>query len=166
MQTEVKRACGHKETIDVFGPAPERKKKIEWYKRTDCAMCHREKAFDEVEMSYAKYKADFSHCKTKPDSYKSGTKTIVVYVPKTAREEIKVKIPLSGDLVPEGLDAEFVLKRDCGSINFWLGQEIVCATDCIKSGEQVAMLKAVSPERLAKIATDIWKNVTTQEKRV
>lgn len=166
MQTEVKRACGHKETIDVFGPVSERKKKIEWYKRTDCAKCHREKAFDEVEMPYAKYKADFSHCKTKPDSYKSGTKTIVVYIPKTAREEIKVKIPFSGDLVPEGLDAEFVLKRDCGSINFWLGQEIIRTADCIKTGEEVAMLKAVSQDRLARIAAEIWTNATVQEKRV
>jgi hypothetical protein len=39
---------------------------------------------DEVEMHYREYKEKYPKCKTKPGSYNGTTKTIVVYIPKSA----------------------------------------------------------------------------------
>ena len=90
---EVKFSCGHIETIELCGKVSERESKIKYYEEHGiCSECYKaqrqakEKTYtdkyDEVEMSYAAYKRNYSNCKTKADSYNAKTKTIIVYVPK------------------------------------------------------------------------------------
>lgn len=89
MKYDVKFSCGHIQTVDLFGKADEREKKIKYFEKyCDCQECYdRQKNIEnsagceEVEMSYREYKTNYSECKTKVGSYNGYTKTIVVYVP-------------------------------------------------------------------------------------
>lgn len=89
MKYDVKFSCGHIQTVDLFGKADEREKKINYFEKyCDCQECYdRQKNIEnsagceEVEMSYREYKTNYSECKTKVGSYNGYTKTIVVYVP-------------------------------------------------------------------------------------
>lgn len=89
---DVKFSCGHTHTIELYGPTADRERKIKYLE--ECGICpecrEAEKAVDceEVEMHYSEYKNNYSDCKTKANSYNKKTKTIIVYVPKKAEEEI------------------------------------------------------------------------------
>jgi hypothetical protein len=87
MLETITRACGHTETVQIYGSAAERSKKIEWYKSTDCSNCWKSEGCSEVEMSYSEYKNNYADCKTKKDSYNKAAKTIIVYVPDKKNEE-------------------------------------------------------------------------------
>lgn len=90
MKYDVKFACGHVHTVELFGTAAERERKIRYYEeRGLCPDCYKAQKsqemaaeHDEVEMFYGDYKRDYAGCKTKPGSYNAATKTIVVYVPR------------------------------------------------------------------------------------
>lgn len=90
MKCDIKYACGHEGTVQLFGPGKERERKIWWYEnRCDCPECYAKRQsekmaeeYDEVEMHYGEYKTKYSACKTKQGSYNPDTKTIVVFVPK------------------------------------------------------------------------------------
>lgn len=90
MKYDVKFACGHVHTVELFGTAAERERKIRYYEeRGLCPDCYKAQKsqemaaeHDEVEMFYGDYKRDYAGCKTKPGSYNTATKTIVVYVPR------------------------------------------------------------------------------------
>jgi len=84
-------SCGHTETKELFGSERERRAKIEyWGKSGKCTECYEKEKYadcDEIEMSYAEYKKNYTDCKTKSGSYDAKRKTIIVYVPKTSPEE-------------------------------------------------------------------------------
>ena len=89
MKYTVTRACGHEETVELYGPNKERESKIKWLESTVCTACYRAeqdaeaaKKCDEVEMLYREYKQDYAECRTKAGSYNKETKTIIVYVPR------------------------------------------------------------------------------------
>ena len=85
MKYQITAACGHTVTVDIYGSASERERKVAWYENNyicdECRDTENAKDCEEVEMSYAEYKTSYSECKTKKDSYDKKTKTIVVYVP-------------------------------------------------------------------------------------
>jgi len=86
MKYDITRACGHIETVDVYGSAADRERKIKWLETQDCAGCketEKKGACKEVEMHYSEYKKDYADCKTKAGSYDKKVKTIIVYVPDT-----------------------------------------------------------------------------------
>lgn len=88
---DIKFACGHTHTIELYGPTSERERKIKYLEEQGiCPICKEaEKAADceEVEMLYSEYKKNYSDCKTKANSYDKKQKTIVVYVPKKDEDE-------------------------------------------------------------------------------
>ena len=90
MKYDVTYACGHTETVQLFGPYEERKRKIKWYSEEClCSECYAKKkaskmkndGFVEKEITYREYKNNpiYSGCKTKADSYNAKEKTIIVY---------------------------------------------------------------------------------------
>lgn len=95
MKYDITFSCGHTHTVDIYGSAAERERKVMWYEtQAVCPDCYKAQmdaeaaeGCDEVEMSYKEYKTDYADCKTKRDSYNKETKTIVVYVPRTETEE-------------------------------------------------------------------------------
>ena len=90
MKYTLTRACGHEETVNIYGNAKERENKIKWYESTNCTECWKAEGCEEVEMAYREYKENFADCKTKKDSYDKDAKTIIVYVPREeAKEENK-----------------------------------------------------------------------------
>lgn len=89
MKYTVTRACGHEETVQLYGTNKERESKIKWMESTVCTACYRSeqdaeaaKKCDEIEMPYREYKQDYADCRTKSGSYNKETKTIIVYVPR------------------------------------------------------------------------------------
>lgn len=82
---EVKMACGHIHTVELFGKASDRERKIKWLEENgicpDCKAKEAARGCEEIEMHYGEYKKNYSNCKTKPNSYNAETKTVVVYVP-------------------------------------------------------------------------------------
>lgn len=123
-------SCGHTETKELFGSEAERQKKIAyWEQHGKCTECYEKEKYadcDEIEMSYAEYKRNYANCKTKADSYDNKNKTIIVYVPRTAKESDTVedrevtieKVAAETDLPVEELkkifmvvDAEQYLKQ-------------------------------------------------------
>lgn len=100
MKYDVKFSCGHIQTVDLFGKADEREKKINYFEKyCDCQECYdRQKNIEnsagceEVEMSYREYKTNYSECKTKVGSYNGYTKTIVVYVPSEETQYLNRKL--------------------------------------------------------------------------
>lgn len=89
MKYEVTRACGHVETIQIYGSAKEREAKLKWYESTDCKDCYNSIGCEEIKMTYRQYKNEYADCKTKTDSYDAENKTIIVYVPVTEEQETK-----------------------------------------------------------------------------
>ena len=89
MKYDVKFSCGHEETVQIYGSASERERKINYFEMKGiCSCCYREQkeieksiGTKEVEMSYREYKTNYADCKTKSGSYNGETKTIIVYVP-------------------------------------------------------------------------------------
>ena len=88
MKYSITRACGHEETINLFGSNKDRVGKLKWLESTICSRCYRieqeaaaANECDEVEMLYSKYKQEYANCLTKSESYNSVQKTIIVYVP-------------------------------------------------------------------------------------
>ena len=85
MKYEIKVSCGHTVTVDIYGSAAERERKVKWYENNyicdECRDAENAKDCEEVEMSYSEYKTNYSDCNTKKDSYNKKTKTIIVYVP-------------------------------------------------------------------------------------
>lgn len=85
MKYQITASCGHTVTVDIYGTASERERKVAWYEKNyicdECRNAENANGCEEVEMSYAEYKNSYSDCKTKKDSYNKKTKTIVVYVP-------------------------------------------------------------------------------------
>lgn len=92
MQYEVTYSCGHTGTIQLYGSASKRERKLRWYQTSAvCPDCYKSaktvkasKDCDEVRMSYREYKLNHSDCHTKSGSYDSISKTIIVYVPHKA----------------------------------------------------------------------------------
>lgn len=90
MKYEVTFSCGHTHTVELFGKTSEREKKIKYYETYGlCPDCYKAqkaaemaKGCDEVTMFYGDYKNYYADCNTKPGSYDSKDKTIVVYVPR------------------------------------------------------------------------------------
>lgn len=82
---EVKMACGHTHTVELFGKTSDRERKIKWLEENGiCPECKAKEAAqgcEEIEMHYGEYKKNYSECETKPNSYNAETKTIIVYVP-------------------------------------------------------------------------------------
>ncbi|MGN0488028.1 MAG: hypothetical protein ACI4HO_02065 [Ruminococcus sp.] len=82
---EVKMACGHTRTVELFGKTSDRERKIKWLEENgicpDCKAKENAQDCEEIEMLYGEYKKNYSDCKTKPNSYNAKTKTIVVFVP-------------------------------------------------------------------------------------
>lgn len=95
MKYDVTFSCGHTETVEIYGKAEDREKKIAYYGKSGiCRKCYEKmmneknsENCEEVEMKYSEYKENHADCKTKAGSYDKETKTIVVYVPK--QEEMK-----------------------------------------------------------------------------
>lgn len=85
MKYEITAACGHTVTVDIYGSAAERERKVKWYENNyicdECRDAENAEGCEEVEMSYAEYKTNYADCKTKKNSYDKKTKTIIVYVP-------------------------------------------------------------------------------------
>lgn len=98
MKYDVKFSCGHTHTVELFGKAEDREKKIAFYEEYYvCPECYKKQKEEEnkigcmeVEMSYREYKENYSECKTKADSYDKKEKTIIVYVPEETEEIGKV----------------------------------------------------------------------------
>lgn len=129
MKVWIKRACGHEEQIEVFGKVSEREYRIKSEEKKTCRECYQAEQYkdcDEVEMTYAEYKNNYADCKTKYGSYDKKNKTIIVYVPRTAKESDTVedreatieKVAAETDLPVEALkkifmvvDAEQYLKQ-------------------------------------------------------
>ena len=96
MKYDITFSCGHTHTVDIYGSAAERERKIKWYEaEAVCPDCYKAQkdaeaaeGCSEVEMSYSEYKTNYASCKTKLNSYNKETKTIVVYVPQTEDEAI------------------------------------------------------------------------------
>lgn len=90
MKYEVTCSCGHTHTVELFGKTSDRERKIKYYETYGvCPDCYKAqktaemaKDCDEVVMSYGDYKNYYADCNTKPGSYDSKAKTIVVYVPR------------------------------------------------------------------------------------
>lgn len=107
MKYDVKFACGHTGTVELFGKTAERERKITFYEKNYlCPDCYKDMKEEEkklncmeVEMSYREYKENYSEYATKAGSYDAKNKTIVAYVPKLTNElekendgsDIKVK---------------------------------------------------------------------------
>ncbi len=91
MKYQITASCGHTVTIDIYGSASERERKVAWYENNyicdECRESEKSSGCEEVEMSYAEYKTSYSDCKTKKDSYNKTTKTIIVYVPVSEETE-------------------------------------------------------------------------------
>jgi hypothetical protein len=102
MKVEITRACGHVETVEIFGKNSEREKKIKWYESTDCIDCYNSIGCQEVEMPYKDYKNNYADCKTKKDSYNKDEKTIIVYVPAKTEEDQIVE-----EMIEAGTPEEF-----------------------------------------------------------
>ena len=86
---EIKYICGHSGTIQLFGKNEDRERKIKYYEsHYICPDCYKEQfrvptaECEAVEMFYRDYKHKCAQCETKPNSYDSKKKTIIVYVPK------------------------------------------------------------------------------------
>lgn len=95
---DVKHACGHEGTVELFGKTTDRMKKIEWMETTLCPECfarqqaqkeNEGKQIDEIEMLYSEYKNNYAECKTLSGSYNRQTKTIIVLVPVEEVEEVE-----------------------------------------------------------------------------
>lgn len=90
MKYEVTFSCGHTHTVELFGKTSDRERKIKYYETYGvCPDCYKAqktaemaKDCDEVVMFYGDYKNYYADCNTKPGSYDSKAKTIVVYVPR------------------------------------------------------------------------------------
>lgn len=107
MKYDVKFACGHTSTVELFGKTADRERKISFYEKNYlCPDCYKDMKEEEkkmncieVEMSYKEYKESYPECTTKAGSYDVKDKTIVVYVPELTTEseeendgsDIKVK---------------------------------------------------------------------------
>ena len=95
MKYDVTFSCGHTETVEIYGKAEDREKKITYYGKSGiCRKCYEKimneknsENCEEVEMKYSEYKENYADCKTKAGSYDKETKTIVVYVPKQEEKE-------------------------------------------------------------------------------
>ena len=129
MKVWIKRSCGHEEQIEVFGKVSEREYVIKREENKVCRKCYEAEKYadyDEVEMTYSEYKRNYADCKTKYGSYDKKNKTIIVYVPRTAKESDTVedreatieKVAAETDLPVEALkkifmvvDAEQYLKQ-------------------------------------------------------
>ncbi len=82
--------CGHCADHQIYGTNThgEREIKAEKLAKTLCPECYAKQqasqneghAVEEKEMSYREYKTDYPNNKTKPGSYDSKYKTIIVYV--------------------------------------------------------------------------------------
>jgi len=123
MKTLVTRACGHTETVEVFGSTAERESKINWYKNTVCSECHAKEQnsdCEEITMSYSQYKNEYSDCKTKPNSYNKSAKTIIVYVKKAPVETIEAVEETPAETV-EAITTEQIAK------------DLECTEDQLKS---------------------------------
>ena len=122
MKYDITFSCGHTRTVDIYGSAAERERKVMWYAtQAVCPDCYKAQldaeaaeGCDEVEMSYKEYKTDHADCKTKRDSYNKETKTIVVYVPRTETEEEIVEAAKSAYVACiEAFDK--MIKTKCGT---------------------------------------------------
>lgn len=97
MKYDVKFACGHTSTIELFGKAAERERKIAFYEKNYlCPDCYKDMKEEEkklncmkVEMPYREYKESYSEYTTKAGSYDAKNKTIVVYIPELKNEPEK-----------------------------------------------------------------------------
>lgn len=90
MKVWVKRSCGHEEQIEVFGKVSDREYKIKCEEKKTCRECYQAEQYkdcDEVEMTYSEYKRNYADCKTKSGSYDKKNKTIIVYIPRIAKED-------------------------------------------------------------------------------
>ena len=91
---DVKFACGHTQTMELFGVVNDRYAMIEWYEKNGlCAECYADMKkqdllakCDLVEMPYSTYKNEYANCKSERGSYRADKKTIMVYVPKNKEE--------------------------------------------------------------------------------
>ncbi len=93
MKYEITRACGHVETVELYGKVADRESKINWYGKTMCRDCYNTKNGEkDVEMSYSEYKNKYANCKTKSGSYDKKTKTIVVFVPQPTEDQKEPEI--------------------------------------------------------------------------
>lgn len=91
MKYTITRACGHQETVELYGNGKEREWKLARMEDEDCADCRKSKKENEikvrnesaevVEMLYKDYKRSYSYCDTVPGTYDPETKSIKVYVP-------------------------------------------------------------------------------------
>ena len=70
MKYDITFSCGHTHTVDIYGSAAERERKVKWYEtQAVCPDCYKTQldaeaaeGCDEVEMSYKEYKIDYADC--------------------------------------------------------------------------------------------------------
>ena len=146
MKVWIKRSCGHEEQIEVFGKVSEREYVIKREENKVCRKCYEAEKYadyDEVEMTYAEYKNNYADCKTKYGSYDKKNKTIIVYVPRTAKESDTVedreatieKVAAETDLPVEALKKIFL---------------VVNADQYIKQTEAHADILKANPDKTGK----------------
>jgi hypothetical protein len=129
MKYNVKFACGHTSTVELFGKTAERERKIAFYEKNYlCPDCYKDMKEEEkklncmeMEMSYKEYKESYPECTTKAGSYDAKDKTIVVYVPELTTESEEEKDESSIEIKGIG----FVKKDDAMSILTREGKEAV-----------------------------------------
>lgn len=153
MKYTVTRACGHKDTVNLYGPDSIRAFNLSWMEHTICTRCQRKENAEKLEectaerMPYREYKLNHPDCKIEPGSYDPVDKSIVVYVPPELDPDQamqKRKEDLVQNLVKFGArnNAE-ILEED--------------ALKCIEIGAL----------KLSKLARDKWKepHITDESKK-
>lgn len=153
MKYTVTRACGHKDTVNLYGPDSSRAFNLSWMEHTICKKCYQKKHADEIEeciaerMPYREYKLNHPDCKIEPGSYDPVDKSIVVYVPPELDPDQamqKRKEELVQNLVKFGARNNVEIQKDD-------------ALKCIEIGAL----------RLSKLAHDDWKgtHITEESKK-
>ena len=112
MKETVKRACGHEETIQVYGSVKDREYTIHKEEKKLCVHCLAEEQkkqyenCDMVEVPYREYKEKYSECVTLTGSYNPDTKTIVVFIPNKKEAEKEISEIVAAAMAELGCDID------------------------------------------------------------
>ncbi len=85
MERIITRVCGHKEKIWLVDGEENNAVALSNHSNYPCLQCYLELTpCKPRRMLYCDYKVEYSHCRTRPNSYDPQTKTIVVFIPLSA----------------------------------------------------------------------------------